>query len=250
MRKYGPAVLLLLVGAAVLRISLFGDLYLRYVQAGLRPWLVLSGTLLALLGLLQAALTARAARKGAPGADGHAHQAEGDPDHGHSHPGGPRIAWLLALPAVALLCFPPPALGSYSAAREEARRTEAYVGTFPPLPAGDPLELRLSAFASRAAYDSGYSLRNRTLRLTGFVTRGDGGTWYVTRLRVACCAADATAVRVEVRGAAAPEPDTWVTVTGSWHPRGRPGSAAAWPPALDATAVRTIPEPPDPYEKR
>lgn len=30
----------LLVGAAVLRISLFSDLYPRYVQAGLRPYLV------------------------------------------------------------------------------------------------------------------------------------------------------------------------------------------------------------------
>ncbi|MFG3101035.1 hypothetical protein ACGFZL_10995 [Streptomyces sp. NPDC048182] len=39
----------------------------------------------------------------------------------------------------------------------------------------------------------------------------------MTRLRVTCCAADATAVKAE-----APEADTWVTVTGSWHPRGRP----------------------------
>ncbi|MFI1023300.1 TIGR03943 family putative permease subunit [Streptomyces olivaceus] len=245
MRKYGSAVLLLLVGAAVLRISLLGDLYLRYVQAGLRPYLIASGALLALLGLVHGALTARAAREDSTDADVH-----GRRDHGHAHAGAPRVAWLLALPAVALLCFPPPALGSYSAAREEAGRAEEFVGTFPVLPADDPVELSLAEFGSRAAYDSGYSLRDRTVRLTGFVTRNDDGTWYVTRLRVACCAADATAVRAEIRGVRAPEADTWVTATGTWHPRGRLGSPAAWPPVLDATDVRPIAEPADPYEER
>ncbi|MFH8487825.1 TIGR03943 family putative permease subunit [Streptomyces longisporoflavus] len=226
------------------------DLYLRYVQAGLRPYLILSGAMLGSLGLVRGALAVRAARTGAPGAEEYGRPAEDGPDHGHSHAGGPRVAWLLALPAVALLCFPPPALGSYSAAREEARRAEEYVGTFPALPADDPLELSLAEFGSRAAYDSGYSLRERTVRLTGFVTTGDGGTWYVTRLRVACCAADATAVKAEVRGAEAPETDAWVTVTGTWHPRGKLGSAAAWPPVLDAVTVRAITEPSDPYEER
>ncbi|MFC7885741.1 hypothetical protein ACFUVV_28240 [Streptomyces sp. NPDC057376] len=55
------------------------------------------------------------------------------------------------------------------------------------------------------------------MRLTGFVTRDDDGTWYVIRLREACCAA---------------------------------GSAAAWPPVLDATDARPIAEPADPYEER
>ncbi|MFE0204448.1 TIGR03943 family putative permease subunit [Streptomyces sp. NPDC058985] len=245
MRKYGSAVLLLLVGAAVLRISLLGDLYLRYVQTGLRPYLIASGALLALLGLVHGALTARAAREDSADA-----VVDGRRDHVHSHTGAPRVAWLLALPAVALLCFPPPALGSYSAAREEAGRAEEFVGTFPALPAGDPVELSLAEFGSRAAYDSGYSLRDRTVRLTGFVTREDDGTWYVTRLRVACCAADATAVKAEIRGVRAPEADTWVAATGTWHPRGRLGSADAWPPVLDATDVRPIAEPADPYEER
>ncbi|MEV5548267.1 TIGR03943 family protein [Streptomyces sp. NPDC052309] len=250
MRRYGPAVLLVLVGAAVLRISLFSDLYLRYVQAGLRPYLVASGALLGLLGLVRAALTARAARYGTEATDRDAHPAENEHGHSHSHAGGPRVAWLLALPAAAMLLFPPPALGSYSAAREEARRAAENVGTFPALPAGDPVDLSVSQFGSRALYDSGYSLRDRTVRLTGFVTHGDGSTWYVTRLLVACCAADATTVKVEVRGADAPETDTWVRVTGAWHPEGRLGSAAAWPPVLEATTVERIAEPSDPYEKR
>ncbi|MEU9381722.1 TIGR03943 family protein [Streptomyces sp. NPDC048279] len=250
MRRYGPAVLLLLVGAAVLRISLFSDLYLRYVQAGLRPYLIASGVLLGLLGLVSAGMAARTARDGALSSDGHTHPDENAHDHGHPHPGGPRFAWLLTLPAAALLLFPPPALGSYSAAREDTQRAAQGIGTFPALPAGDPVDLSVAAFTSRAIYDSGYSLKGRTVRLTGFVTQGDDGVWYVTRLLVSCCAADATTSKVQVRGADAPETDTWVTVTGTWLPMGGLGSASAWPPRLDAKTVSRVAEPSDPYEKR
>ncbi|MGC9497708.1 TIGR03943 family putative permease subunit [Streptomyces sp. WG7] len=350
MSRYGPAVLLALTGAAVLRISLFGDLYLRYVQPGLRPYLIVSGAVLVLLAAATA-LTRRgdehrddedadthvhgaggagahvpaggaggvghgaggagalghgfgeaggvghgfgeagALGHGAGGAggvghgfgeagalghgfgeaDGHVHGAGGaggvghgfgEADalghgsgdaggHGHSHgPAGPRVAWLLTLPALALLLFPPPALGSYSAEREAAQRAAQGVGAFPALPSGDPVELTLAEFGSRAIYDSERSLTGRTVRLTGFVTHGDDGTWYVTRLQVSCCAADATAGKAEIRGAGAPPVDAWVTVTGTWHPEGGLGSDAAWPPVLDTTDVRRVAQPANPYEKR
>ncbi|CAL9513198.1 hypothetical protein SUDANB108_03705 [Streptomyces sp. enrichment culture] len=404
MRRYGPAVLLALVGAAILRVSAFSELYLRYVQPGLRPWLVVSGTALTLLALA-AGVTARApgagrgrdprepapqdggsygvdaqdgglhgadardggsygadlqdggslgaspqegglhgaspqdggsygvdardgGSHGASPQDGGSHGAspqdgglrgvdardggsygadlqdggslgvdargggpsnadpqgvdpqgagpqDGDPrdadsrdadprdaeprhdgryghgrHHGHEHAHGPRVAWLLTLPALALLLFPPPALGSYSAEREAAQRAARGVGTFPALPAGDPLDLTLGEFGSRAVYDSGRSLRGRTIRLTGFVTRDADGTWYVTRLLVSCCAADASTAKAEVRGADAPAVDTWVTVTGTWRPEGALGSDAAWPPVVDAASVRPVPQPDNPYEKR
>lgn len=257
MRRYGPALLLLLVGAAVLRISAFSELYLRYVQSGLRPYLVVSGAALVLLGAVMAVVrrVERAERdergddhgeRGDDHGDGH----EGDHgDHGHAHH-GPRIAWLLTLPALALLLFPPPALGSYSAAREAAQRAAQGVGTFPALAAGDPVELGVGEFSSRAIYDSGRSLTGRTVRMTGFVTHGDDGTWYVTRLLVSCCAADATTSKVEIRGADALPADTWVTVTGTWHPKGKLGTDSAWPPVLDAASVKQVTEPADPYEKR
>ncbi|MFJ8634879.1 TIGR03943 family putative permease subunit [Streptomyces sp. NPDC093568] len=267
MRRYGPAVLLLLTGAAVLRISLFSELYLRYVQAGLRPYLVVSGFLLVLLAVA-------AALVGRPEQDPHAEQGEhaehgehsgrdqqrehgehdeyGDDSHTHDQHGGhhsPRVAWLLTLPALALLLFPPPALGSYSAEREAAQRAAQGIGHFPALPAGNPVELTLAEFSSRAVYDSGRSLSGRSVRLTGFVTRDDDGTWYVTRLLIACCAADAATGKVEVRGADAPPVDTWVTVTGGWHPEGKPGTDGSWPPVLDAGSVRRIAQPANPYEK-
>ncbi|MFF4763302.1 hypothetical protein [Streptomyces sp. NPDC001292] len=134
--------------------------------------------------------------------------------------------------------------------REDARRAAQGVGTFPPLPSGDPVDLSVAAFTSRAVYDSDRSLKGRTVRLTGFVTHGDDGAWYITRLLVSCCAADATTSKVELRGADAPATDAWVTVTGIWRPKGRLGSSAAWPPLLDAKEVRGVEEPSNPYEQR
>ncbi|MFJ4278351.1 TIGR03943 family putative permease subunit [Streptomyces massasporeus] len=257
MRRYGPAVLLALVGTAILRVSLFSELYLRYVQAGLRPYLVVSGAALVLLAVAVAVVARGAAVHEAAGHEGgDAH--EDDEDHaGHSHsdshshgPAGPRVAWFLTLPALALLLFPPPALGSYSAEREAAQRAAQGVGTFPALPSGNPVDLTLGEFGSRAVYDSDRSLKGRTVRLTGFVTRDGDGTWYVTRLLVSCCAADATTAKAEVRGVEAPPVDTWVTVTGTWRPEGEPGSTEAWPPVVDATSLRRVRQPDNPYEKR
>ncbi|MET7487130.1 TIGR03943 family protein [Streptomyces sp. NPDC005538] len=255
MRRYGSAVLLLLTGGAVLRISLFSELYLRYVQAALRPYLVISGSLLILLGLVAAVRAMIHGHDEEEHEDNHGGEVEHEDevDHevgGHSHAHGPRIAWLLTLPALALLLFPPPALGSYSASREEARLAAQGVGTFPALPAGRVLDISVAQYSSRAIYDSGHSLKGRTLRMTGFVTHGSNGTWYVTRLLVTCCAADATTSKVEVRGDDAPQTDTWVTVTGTWIPKGKLGTDGAWPPVLAATDVKQVKQPADPYEKR
>lgn len=256
MRRYGPAVLLLLTGAAILRISLFSELYLRYVQSALRPYLVVSGFLLVGLGVVAAVVRSRERRTDADDENGRddeqGHSHDHGQQHGHDHGHTPRIAWLLTLPALALLLFPPPALGSYSAEREAAQRAAQGVGHFPALPAGNPVELTLAEFGSRAIYDSGRSLSGRTVRLTGFVTRDADGTWYVTRLLVACCAADATTGKVEIRDADADAPpvDAWVTVTGTWHPKGKLGTDEAWPPVLDATGVRRIAQPANPYEAR
>ncbi|WP_328770210.1 TIGR03943 family putative permease subunit [Streptomyces sp. NBC_00286] len=258
MRFRTQGVLLLLCGAALLRVALFSELYLRYVKEGLRPYLVISGVLLLVLGVL--GLVRRENGDGdsrdhgerdsrdQDGGD-HGHDDRPGHGHGHDHTRSPRIAWLLAAPALALLIYPPPALGSYSAEREAAKVAAQSVGTFPKLPAGDPVELTLGAFASRAQFDSGASMKGRTLRLTGFVTKDDDGKWYVARLFVNCCAADAAPLKVQVRGAKAPARDTWVTVTGTWHRTGKPGSDEARP-VLNATSVERVDQPSNPYEKR
>lgn len=264
LRLRPQGVLLILCGAALLRIALFSELYLRYVKEGLRPYLVISGVALIVLGLVGMISRDEDEDEDKYG-HGHGHEYEvQDEDaheahaghgqdthagHDHDHTRNPRIAWLLTAPALALLLFPPPALGSYSAGREEARVAAQGTGTFPELPAGDPVDLTLGAFASRAEWDTGASMKNRTVRLTGFVTRDDDGTWYIARLLVTCCAADAQALKVRIRDADAPAADVWVTVTGTWHPTGKPGSDAARP-VLDAASVKRVPAPSDPYEKR
>ncbi|MFF7602658.1 TIGR03943 family putative permease subunit [Streptomyces mirabilis] len=245
MRRYGPALLLVVCGAAVLRISLFSELYLRYVQTGLRPYLIVSGLLLLVLGIVGAAVAMRSAKVD------HLHEDENEDDiPGHDHGHGPGVAWLLTVPAAALLLFPPPALGSYSAEREAAKYAAQGIGTFSALPEGDTVDLTLSQFSSRAIYDRGRTMKGRTIRMTGFVTKDDDGTWYLTRLLVSCCAADARPEKVEIRGAYAPPTDSWVSVTGTWHPKGKLGSDAAWPPVLDAGEVKHIKPPNSPYEKR
>jgi uncharacterized repeat protein (TIGR03943 family) len=245
-------VLLFVTGAAVLRIALFSELYLRYVQPGLRPYLVVSGVVLVLLGAASAVVRRDPED---PHEDAHGHAYEDAHGHAyedaHGHAGGPRVAWLLVLPALALLLFPPPALGSYSAEREAAREAARGTGTFPALPDGDPVDLGVAEFGSRAVYDKERSLSGRTVRLTGFVTHGENGVWYVNRLLVSCCAADAVGGKAEIRSAAAPPPeDTWVTVTGTWRPEGALGSEEAWPPVLQAVSVRQVAAPSNPYEKR
>lgn len=251
MRRHVQTALLLLTGSAVLHISLLSQVYLRYVKESLRPFLIASAVLLLVLGVVSAV------RDGLPFAprretdaevadkvdDGHGH------GHAHGHDGGPRVAWVLFLPVLALLLYAPPALGSYTAARE-TDNVVAPVSEFEPLPAAGPAPLALSGFIARVQQDRDRSLAGRTVRMTGFVTPAEDGTgtWYLTRLVVSCCAADSRSLRVRVHGRPAPPADTWVTVTGTWHPGGggELGTAAA-AVALDARTVERVPEPVDPY---
>jgi uncharacterized repeat protein (TIGR03943 family) len=147
------------------------------------------------------------------------------------------------------LAVPPPALGSYTAARGGATvRQPARGATYPPLPTGSPVALAVRDYATRATWDRGRTLTGRTIRLTGFVTPGTGEAWYVARLHIVCCAADALTALVEVdTDRPAPVRDTWITVTGTWLPSRDPDPSRAVP-RLAATTIRDIPRPTDPYE--
>ncbi|MFI9359461.1 TIGR03943 family putative permease subunit [Kitasatospora sp. NPDC053057] len=246
MRREVRALLHILVGAAVLHISLFSELYLRYVRKGLRPYLIAGGVLLVAVGLIGAAVAARELLRPEHDADAP------DAHHGHGH-GTPRTAWLLLLPVLAIYLLQPQALGAYTAqhSNSTAVRPAGTAGGFAPLPAtgaGDPITMRLADFDTRAVWDTSGSLKDRQVRLTGFATPGpDAGGWYLSRLTITCCAADAQTSKVEIRGAAAPPKGAWVEVTGRWQPDGRPGQDSAVP-ALAADQVRRITEPGDPYE--
>ncbi|MCG0286730.1 TIGR03943 family protein [Streptomyces sp. PSAA01] len=248
MKRNVQVLLLLFTGVGLLHISLLTDLYLRYVRPGLRPALIASGVLLIVLGAVSAARDGFPFNRPRTDHDHGGRQGGGHQGHGHDHAHGPRIAWLLYVPALTILFLAPPALGSYTAARDEAKAKPPTTGDslFPALPRNGIVEMSLNDFSSRAVWDTHGTLKGHTVRLTGFVTPGHHGTWYVSRLAISCCAADATVRKVRVHGAAAPPADAWVTVTGTWHPTGKVGTDDA-SPALDTTTVKRVPAPKDLY---
>ncbi|MEV4580380.1 TIGR03943 family protein [Nonomuraea jabiensis] len=142
---------------------------------------------------------------------------------GHEHGEGSRAAWLLMAPAAAIVLIAPPALGSYAVQRNELDShmpppTIVDADTTP-LESGRVNVLSMGEFASRAWADPSRSPAGKTVRLTGFVVpSARKNEWYLTRMRISCCAADALTMKVAVTGVPAPKTDTWVRVTGAWIP--------------------------------
>lgn len=230
----------LLVGALLVRMVLTGD-YLRYVRAGMGPWLIAAGVLLILLAVAGLVTALRA---------GTQIEADDDHDHVHSHGHGhgQRIGWLLLAPVLALLLVTPPALGSYGVDRTTPVGVTVGSGAavFASLPAGgEPREMTLLEFDQRSVDRAGASLTAAPVRLTGFVARPqDGAGARLARYQIACCAADAVAAVVRVIGLDSPPVrDSWLTVVGTFT-----GSGADGVPELTVTGSHRIPAPVDPYE--
>jgi uncharacterized repeat protein (TIGR03943 family) len=227
LHRHRTALLLALSGAALLRISLTNDLFLRYVKQSLRPELVAAGALLVLLGVLSAIR------------DRHSEPHDEHEDDGHGHAGPGRLAWLLAPPALLLLTFAPPSLGAFTVARDGSGQIARPIA-FDSLPATGTLHLRLADFETRAVWDTHQSLKGRTVAVEGFVAPGANGSWRISRIIVSCCAADARVATVTIHGLTAPPANSWVTVTGTWNP-------ADTNPTIDATSLTRIATPADPY---
>jgi uncharacterized repeat protein (TIGR03943 family) len=238
-------VLLMVLGAGVLRVSLFSDIGLRYVKEGLQPYVAAAGIVLLVSGVI-GALCDRSLKAGVTETEGAGRVVPSE--HGHDHSHGSRVAWLLLPPALALLLFAPPALGAYTAARDTPLIVEEYE-RFEPLAEEGPVRLSLTEFIARVQQDERGSLKGRTVVMQGFVTPRKDGDWDLTRLLVACCAADSQSLTVTIRGAPAPPPDAWVKVTGTWHPRGTFGTRSA-ALALDAARVERVAQPANPYTDR
>lgn len=226
MKREAQALLLVLVGAFAIRLG-WTDEHLIYVRDWVRWPLIAAG--LVLLALAAGLVFS---------------------PHGDTEP-APRTAWLLFAPFVVLLLVSPPPLGADFAERSAGtpyRDPGRAVSGLRPLPGGDPVPLAVGDFYVRARYDAGASLIGRRVELTGFVSEDPEGRWYVTRFEIACCAADAIAVRVRVDGAdAAPARDTWVRVTGTWVD-GSGVARRSGSPAVEADAVEEIEMPRNPYE--
>ncbi|WP_369386925.1 TIGR03943 family protein [Streptomyces sp. CG1] len=248
MKRPAQTLLLTLTGIGLLHTALFTDTYLRYVKAGLRPLLIASGVVLLLLGLAAGVLRGERRHATHDGrADDRGHADELGNAHDHDHSGAPRIAWLLFLPALSLLFYAPPALGAYTAARSSSKPVAVQKKGFAPLPATSPLPLTLTDFTKRVQQDRSKAIKGRIVQLTGFVTpAGDDDGWYLTRIIFTCCAADSQSVKIRVYGTDAPAANTWLAVTGTWHPRGALGTRTAQA-ALDVKATRPIAQPVNAY---
>ncbi|GIJ47111.1 membrane protein [Virgisporangium aliadipatigenens] len=254
MNRQAQAVVLLLVGGAILRASVT-DLYLRYVKEGLRPFLIVAGLLLvaAAVTTLWYELRPRKVVPASGGAvpDGFVEAAEHADEHdGHGHSHDPKVAWLLVLPVFALLLVAPPALGSYAAGRSGTAIQE--VSEFPPLPAGDPVRISVIDYATRAVYDDGKSLGDRKIKLSGFVLIGEDGAPYLARMVLSCCAADARPIKIGLAGAvpAGLAADSWLEVTGTYTDRTvKDVVNDGVIPYLDVTESHPIPAPHNQYEE-
>ena len=231
MNRLAQTALLFLLGATLLHAGTT-DLYLRYVKEGLRPLVLVAGAVL----IVTAAATLWYDRRTAPT---------------HDHHREPRISWLLTLPVLALILVAPPALGSYSAAHTGTALTKPF--GFPALPTGDaPLHLAVADYAGRAIYDDGRALRDRELKITGFVTLDREGAPYLVRMGLNCCAADAQPVKIALTGNVPPvlRPDTWLEITGTYTPRRTKDPVNDGPiPYLEVTTARPVPTPHDPYDE-
>ncbi|MCG7210504.1 TIGR03943 family putative permease subunit [Streptomyces arenae] len=243
MRRPLQVTLLVLSGLGLLHSALFTDVCLRYVKPGMRPLLIASGFVLLVLGIAEAA-----AREGTKGHGRHGGHAHGDGSaHGHDHSAVPRVAWLLLLPALSLLFYAPPALGAYTASRQPAKVVAAQ-DSFDPLPKTSPLPITLTDFTTRVQQDRTLAIKGRTVRMSGLVTPvAGGGSWNLTRIIISCCAADAQSVKVRIYSNGVPPANTWVSVTGNWHPGGKLGTRSA-PVALDAETVKKIQRPSNGYQ--
>ncbi|MDP9239454.1 MAG: TIGR03943 family protein [Actinomycetota bacterium] len=246
MSREAQSLLVTLLGSAVLRLA-WTDVYLRYVKAGLRPYLLIAGVLLIVIGV--ASLWRDVLVRQRPSASAEAQAVVAAEEHaGHDHSHGPAVAWLLVLPILAIFLVAPPALGAYSASRGSAVVGKP-TSDFAPLPAGNPVDVPLSDYASRAVWDKGRSMSGRTLRLRGFVTPRDGGGYYLTRILISCCAADSRPIKIAVTGAVGGFPsNTWIEVTGRYTP-GTEGGDNELIPRIQVSDVREITPPREPYEQ-
>ncbi|GAA3351745.1 hypothetical protein GCM10020358_82640 [Amorphoplanes nipponensis] len=173
-----------------------------------------------------------------------------DEHGGHHHE--PRVGWLLLLPVLGLLLVAPPALGSDAAGQAGTVLTAPGADSdYPTLPAGDPVDLGLLDYASRAVFDGGRSLTGRTLRLTGFVTPGPDGQPMLARMVMSCCAADGRPIKVALSGdvPAAVPADTWIQVVGGWTARtARDPVNQAEVPYLEVRSWQEVTPPKQQYE--
>jgi putative membrane protein len=225
-------VLLLLLGLGV-GVMVVKGAYLHYVKPSLLPWLVIAAS-----GLVVLALTCivRDIRKGGTEIHG-----------GHQHSGS--MAWVLLVPLVLIAFVIPPPIEA-NGASPVAADSRPHPRSFPPLPGGRAPAVAVPEVVMRAATDSGGSLTDRLVTITGFTMKDDGGV-YLARVVIVCCAADAQLAKLRLGGPGAaiaagyPE-DTWLRIEATVVP-GSATAATRFVPTMTVTAVTKVDKPANTY---
>ncbi|TMR24772.1 TIGR03943 family protein [Nonomuraea turkmeniaca] len=268
MNRVTQNLLLLLLGGALLKISAFSADFANYVKPGFRPLVIAAGVVLVVLAAAALALDHHRCRsatrqkellRARAAEETYLAQMLGRDavvptrKHEHKHAGGHRVAWMLVAPLAMIFLVAPPALGSFA-----VRQSEQTSHVPPPtlvearptvLKDGRVNVLSMIEFANLAWDDPSGSLRGKTVRLTGFVVpSGRDDAWYLTRMRISCCAADALTMQVMVKGAPAPATDSWVRVTGTWIPRSPRRTGTYTPPEMTVSRIEPMAVPDEPYE--
>jgi uncharacterized repeat protein (TIGR03943 family) len=249
-RKDAQGVLLVLVGATLIKLALTGT-YIRYVKAGQLPLLLIAGIALlvtAAVTLWQAVVIPRRTPTAVVSGDENASVVGFDEAGEH---GGSRVGWLLVIPALALLLFSPPAIGSFQADRNGTALGSQAPSGFAALPDGDPVRISVLDYASRAVFDGGRSLAGRRVVLSGFVIPGPNGGTYLARMIVTCCAADARPIKVGLAGqlGGGLAQGRWVEVEGTYIERSdRDPVNSETIPYLQVSSLREIAAPAEQYE--
>lgn len=223
MNPQTQGVLIGLTGAICLRLG-STDEHLHYVNPWMRWPLLITALALIVLGLRLVWRTTA------------------NPEHGD----GPRSAWLMTLPVLAVFVISPPALGAYAAERNAVDL--AGQKTYEALDPGTATSMTVSEFQGRAQWDD--TLLGYNIELTGFVTYDNAGNWYVTTLSMSCCAADAVAyrARVEASDVTPPDEEAWVRVVGTWIKPENNQIPRLEPPVIRAIEVSLADEPANPYQ--
>jgi uncharacterized repeat protein (TIGR03943 family) len=230
-RRETQNVLLLLLGLG-LGVMVVKGAYLHYVRPRLLPWLLLAAVALIVLALV---CIIRDVRKG--GTEIH---------DGHRHRGA--MVWLLIVPVVLIAFVIPPPIEASGATPVAA--SKPHPRAFPPLPAGRAPAVSVPELVMRAATDSGNSLNDRLVTITGFTMKDDSSA-YLARVVIVCCAADAQLARVRLSGpgaatAASYPADTWLQIEATLVP-GSATAATSFVPTMTVTAVTKIDKPANTY---
>jgi uncharacterized repeat protein (TIGR03943 family) len=223
-RRETQNVLLILVGGAMIKISLDGS-FVRYVKPSLHPYLLISGVIIVLLAI---AAIVRDVRRGGP-----------EDDHGHEHSSRPY--WLLLVPAALILFVAPPALEVSAVPDRSVTAGPLEREAFPPLPTGDAPEIPLLDVVQRAARDSTGSLDGREITVTGMRVENPDGSVDLARVLIICCAADARSIRIHLDRDIGGD---WLRVRGTV---GQSSPETGNIPTMTVTGVEHIPAPENTY---